>query len=433
MPSAAAPTPVSRLSRFGFPEIRGSGNFLWASLIQGTGNGLLLAFQLVYFTATTAMSAVTVGTALTLSRLLTLPAPAVVGPLMDRYGARRVVIVGNALCAVAFFAFLFVENSWQVVATGVAVQFGTAMFWTANSALVSMASQQGDRTRWFGLIRVIRNVGLGVGGGVAALATSAAGITGLRVLVIGCALSYAVACVLIATWHPRAETDQVAACVRAVEPTPRASYGLVLRDHVYLRLVAVNVVFVLAAMVLSFLLAIYVVDALAAPTWLVGVLLIVNSGLVIGGQSVATRLIERHPLTKVIAVASALDALAFAVYALLDGMPQAAVIAGLFLGMIIFTAGEILASPGLGELSVALAPPHALGRYLAVFQLSWTLGMALAPWLFTTLLSAGPRTPWLVLCALSVIAVPVVRSLPERLVPRGESAEQDAVPSGAAG
>ncbi|UZI28995.1 MFS transporter [Streptomyces sp. CA-278952] len=433
MPSAAAAPPAaSRLSRFGFPEIRGSGNFLLASLIQGTGNGLLLAFQLVYFTATTAMSAVAVGTALTLSRLLTLPAPAVVGPLMDRYGARRVVIVGNALCAVAFFSFLFVENSWQVVATGVAVQFGTAMFWTANSALVSLAAHQGDRTRWFGLIRVIRNVGLGVGGAVAALATSTSGTAGLRVLVIGCALSYAVAGVLIATWHPR-EKGQGVAGAHGAEQTPKASYRLVLRDHVYLRLVAVNVVFVLAAMVLSFLLAIYVVDALSAPTWLVGVLLIVNSALVIGGQSVATRLIERHPLTKVIAVASALDALAFGIYALLDGMPQGAVIAGLFLGMIIFTAGEILASPGLGELSVALAPPHALGRYLAVFQLSWTLGMALAPWLFTTLLSAGPRTPWLVLCALSVIAIPAVRGLPRQLAPQGEPAGQDAVPSGAAG
>lgn len=425
MPSATADQPVvSGLSRFGFPEIRGSGNFLLASLIQGTGNGLLLAFQLVYFTATTPLSAVAVGTALTLSRLIALPAPAVVGPLMDRYGARRVVIAGNALCAVAFFAFLFAEHSWQVVVTGVAVQAGTAMFWTANSALVSMAARAGDRTRWFGLIRVIRNVGLGVGGAVAALATGTSGTAGLRALVIGCALSYALAGMLIATWHPQ-EPARGAAGAPAGEQTPKASYRLVLRDHVYLRLVAVNVVFVLAAMVLSFLLAIYVVEALAAPAWLVGVLLIVNSALVIGGQSAATRLIERHRLTKVIAVASALDAAAFGIYALLDGMPQGIVIAGLFLGMVIFTAGEILASPGLGELSVALAPPHGLGRYLAVFQLSWTLGMALAPWLFTTLLSAGPRVPWLVLCALSVAAVPAVLGLPLQTADQGQPADQD--------
>ncbi|WP_051839020.1 MFS transporter [Streptomyces sp. NRRL F-5126] len=430
MASSDVSTGRGRLVRsLGLPDVSGAGSFLTAGLIDSLGNGLVLAFQLVYFVSTTSLSAVEVGSAITLSRLLALPAPALIGPLMDRYGPRMVVVTGNALSALAFGGFLFAHDFALVLITGVAVQAGAAMFWTANSALTALAAQGKDRTRWFGLIRVIRNVGLGLGGAVSAAVVGTAGTTGLRLLVAANAVSYVVAAVLIARWRPRgaipaSRPGGAAAAVGVGDSpgAPRAQYALVLRDGTYLRLVAVNLVFVLAAMVLSILLALYTVEVLRAPAWLVGVLLTLNTALVIGGQSVATRFIERRSLARVAAVASALDALAFLLLSLLGGGPRWITFIGLFLGVIVFTFGEILASPTMSELSVVLAADHAQGRYLSIFQMSWTAGMALAPWLFTTLLSVGPRVPWLVLCALSTLAVPGMYGLAREIAARSDSA-----------
>ncbi|MFD0347020.1 hypothetical protein ACFQ0M_15175 [Kitasatospora aburaviensis] len=58
------------------------------------------------------------------------------------------------------------------------------------------------------------------------------------------------------------------------------------------------------------------------------------------------------------------------------------------------------------ELSVALADPGQRGRYLAVYQLSWNLGQAVAPGLLTLLLGHGAAWPWLFLLVVSLTAVP---------------------------
>jgi MFS family permease len=55
-----------------------------------------------------------------------------------------------------------------------------------------------------------------------------------------------------------------------------------------------------------------------------------------------------------------------------------------------------------------LADPGLRGRYLAVYQLSWTVGQTAAPGLLTLLLGYGAPCPWLFLGALSLVAVPAL-------------------------
>lgn len=66
-----------------------------------------------------------------------------------------------------------------------------------------------------------------------------------------------------------------------------------------------------------------------------------------------------------------------------------------------------------------MAPEHLRGRYLAVYQLSWTFGQTVAPALLTLLLTQAPWLPWLFLVALSLAAAPAVLLL-ERLTRPGQ-------------
>ncbi|MFD7642732.1 hypothetical protein ACFV4P_18950 [Kitasatospora sp. NPDC059795] len=96
-------------------------------------------------------------------------------------------------------------------------------------------------------------------------------------------------------------------------------------------------------------------------------------------QSPVSRLLENVRPSRAVAAGSAPNALAFAGFALLPGAPSRAVGIGLGAAMPVYKLAETVAAPGREELSVILAHPARRGRYLAVDQLSRSIGQALAP------------------------------------------------------
>ncbi|MEU9038313.1 MFS transporter [Streptomyces sp. NPDC048352] len=404
------------LARWGMPDLTGNGRFVGANVLDSLGNGLVLAFTVVYFSATTTLSLGSIGAALSLAQLLALPSPVVAGPLIDRLGPRKVVVVANLISAVGFAGFLFADSAWKIVLVQVVAQAGSSIYWTSSRALVMLAAaRQGDRARWFGFIGALRNTGAGFGTAVASVAIALGSVTGVRALVLANALTFVVAAWLVGTWRPAeaagAEQPAEAPAPRGAADRPPGGYAQVLRDRRYLRLTLANLAFVLAASAVPVLLAVYTTEVLGGAAWLVGVCVVGNMVLVAGTQTLVASWTERHRPARVLALAAVVNALAFAVFGLLLAVPGWAVAAGLVAGMVVFTAAEMLSLPPSGELSVSLAPEHIRGRYLAAFQLSWTLGNALAPVLLTALLTQGPAWPWIVLGGLNVIAVPLVLGL----------------------
>ncbi|MEU1020838.1 MFS transporter [Streptomyces sp. NPDC005904] len=396
------------LEKWGLPDLTGNGRFVTANVMDSLGNGLLLAFTVVYFTTTTSLSLGSIGGALSLGHLLALLTPVVAGSLIDRFGSRTVVIAANLVSAAGFCAFLAADSVWRIVAVQFVVQAGSSTYWTASRGLVLLAADRRDQARWFGFIGALRNIGGGFGVAVASAAV-AVDDGWVRALVLLDALTFVVAAILIATWHPAA----------AERPKPAArtagsnGYAAVLRDAHYMRLILANVSFVLAASVLPVLLTLYVTEALHAGAWLAGACILGNMALIATVQTLVARMIERHRPTRVLALAGVVNAAAFAVFGVLLALPGGAVTAGLLVAMAVFTLAEMLSMPSSSELSATLAPEHIRGRYLGAFQLSWSLGNALAPALLTTLLGYGPAWPWVVLGALNLIAVPLLLGLRE--------------------
>ncbi|MGW6913140.1 MFS transporter [Kitasatospora sp. NPDC054939] len=408
--------------RLGLPDTVGRHRLVGAHLIDSLGTGLVLAFTLVYFARTTGLGIAAIGAAVTTARLLALPTAIGVGPLIDRYGARAVAAAGNVLSALAFGGYLLARQPWQIVLVCLLTQVGHVAYWTSSTGLVVLAAGAGERTRWFALVQTLRNTGMGLGGALGAVLV-ADGTGGLRLLVVLNAVSYAVAAFLLATWRPTAAApeeaaegpaEEAAAPERAERAGERGGYRAVLRDRRYLLLVAINLVFVFGSMILSMLLAVYLTEGLHREAWLAGSLLVLNGVQVaLTGNVVAGRL-ERFRATRVVAAASLVNAVAFGLFALVAAAPGWAVLAGLYAAMFLYNLAETMATPFREELSVSLADPARRGRYLAVYQLSWNVGQAVAPALLTLLLTRGAALPWLFLLLISVLAVPGLLRL-ERL------------------
>ncbi|MFE9094260.1 MFS transporter [Streptomyces sp. NPDC007264] len=452
MPQHSPATSAWRRVRtaWGLPDLAGKGRFVTANLIDSLGNGLVMAFTVVFFVRTTSLSLVAVGAALTVGQLLALPVPPFIGPLLDTFGPRTVVAAGNWISVAGFIGFLFAQAAWQIVLWQFVVQLGSTAFWMGSSPLIVQVARGVERARWFGFVRALRNVGIGFGGAASAVALSIGTVAGLRAVMVINVVTFAVAGWLLITFRgadtgeaadagpaePKPEPEPAPAEPGPAEPEqaagesagpPSDGYRTVLKDTRYLRLVATNIAFAFASAVITVLLAVYAADDLRVGSWIVGVLVVLNTAVVALFQTLASRWTEARSPVTVLTLALLFNAAAFVVFGTLLVLPGWAVIAGLLIAMVLYTVAEILGSPPTSELSVVMAPEHLRGRYLGVYQLSWSVGGAVAPALLTALSEGGAALPWVFLTAISLLAVPLVLGLDRR-----PAATSEAAPAGGA-
>jgi len=306
------------------------------------------------------------------------------------------------------------------------VQVGHTTYWTSSGALIGLAARAEERSRWFAFIHAVRNSGLGIGSALGAFALAAAEVAGLHVIVIANAASFVLAAGLLARWRPPRHDQPATAPDGAdgaddpdgtdpdgAEGAGGAGYRRVLRDRRYLILIGVNVTLVFSQMLISILLAIYIVRALHAGAWIAGTLIMLNTVQVALLQTAVSSRVERYRRTRVILAGALLNGMAFSLFALLGVVargvvPGWAVLAGLFAAMVVFSFGEIIAFPAIDYLSVSMAQERIRGRYLAVFQLSWTVGQVTAPGILIFLLARGAALPMIFLLALSLLAAPLL-------------------------
>ena len=69
-----------------------------------------------------------------------------------------------------------------------------------------------------------------------------------------------------------------------------------------------------------------------------------------------------------------------------------------------YALAELIHDPTSNALAAETGPDALRGRYLAIFQLSWSLAAILDPGLYTLLFTVHPVFPWLVMAGLILCA-----------------------------
>ncbi|WP_410638821.1 MDR family MFS transporter [Amycolatopsis sp. lyj-346] len=396
----------------GLPRTRGRLPLVAAQGVDALGTGLFLPFAVVYFHAAKGISLPAVGAALSVAALLALPAGPFAGPLVDRFGPRRIVVAANLLRVATFAGYVFAGSLWQLVLLAALTFWGEGLFWPASGALVAQVADDGQRARWYAMERTLRNVGIGLGGLAGSALVVAGGTGGYTAIVVLNAASFLLAAVLVAAWRGgRAVPPRTAR-----GPAAGRGYRAVLADRAFRRVLVTVFVFALCDLALTVLLSAYVLGTLRLPAWQPGVLFALNTVLVVLAQTVVARRVERFGKPRTLQVAAAVWAVAFLLFAVVPLAAPLPVFAVLTVATAVFTAAELLQAPTSSALTVALAPPHLRGRYLGLEELLWGVARVLAPVTFTALLAAGPQLPWLVLagcCMLAVVVLAGLKAVPE--------------------
>jgi Na+/melibiose symporter-like transporter len=414
----------------GLPNVAGRRAALASAVIDSLGSGMFLPFAVIYFLRTTTLSLSSVGAGLSLGSLVVIGVVPLAGLAVDHFGPARAVVGASLLQAAGFLAYLWVATLGELVAAALVIAAGRRLFWTANGALVALLADPSERTRWFSLLRALRNGGFAAGGGIAAAAAAVDTPGAYHALVAGNAASFALAALLMTHWHrttattrvqpPASSTDDRRASRHQRRRSMREGFGYrtVFTNRPFLLLLATNFGFVLCGLVIDFLLTVYTTSVLHRPAWLASLLFTLNGVLVVATQTILTRRIERHRPTGMLHLAATLWATAFLLLWAAAAMPTGAIVPSLILAVLLITAAEIVCMPLLNTLALSLAPAEQQGRYFAIQGLTWIGPQALAPALFTWLLAQGTAWPWITLLAVSAATTAILVTL-RRALPTG--------------
>ena len=185
------------LTRLGFPSVGEHRRFVAAIVADTVGSGLFMPITLLYFLAMTDLSLVQVGSALSLSALLSMPAAFVIGTLVDRFGPRRMMLAGNLVQAAGMVAYLWADSLLAVALWTALLNLGRQSFWGSFGNVVTAISAPGERELWFGFLQAVRNLGFSVGGVLAGVALQIGTDAAYQSVVVVNAVTFVLAFVLL--------------------------------------------------------------------------------------------------------------------------------------------------------------------------------------------------------------------------------------------
>ncbi|MGX1368890.1 MFS family permease [Streptomyces canus] len=367
-----------------------------AQLSNSVGDGAYYVTSALYFTHVVGLAPARVGLGLTVGWAVGSVVGVPLGRLADRRGARGTAVLLALATGLAVASFLVVRDFVPFVLAACAYASAQSGLAAARQALLAGLVSAGERTGLLAHLQATLNAGLAVGAGLGGLALHA----GTRAAYLGVfavdAVSFLVCAGLL---------------LRLPPVTPRAAgvsrrYGSgVLRDRPYAVITLLNTVLLLRMPLLSLGIPLWIAERTAAPTWLVSVLFVLNTGAVmvfqvrmargVTGLASATRAVRRSGWVMLAACA---------VFALSAGASPWVAAGALIAGAVLQVVAEMGQSAGSWQLSFDLAPAERVGEYQGFFGTGVTVARTLGPLVLTTLLVEWGTPGWLLLGGATLVA-----------------------------
>jgi MFS family permease len=327
-------------------------------------------FESIYLNERLGISLTAIGLIYGLTQLAGLPMQVIGGAAADHFGRRGVLIVAISATIILFEGLAFARSVWLVVALiAFEAAFGWAFFQMANIAIISDLTSEPRRAEGFSISRMAASAGIIVGPLLGALLLRHDPTYRLPFVVGGaiCGIFLVIAVVWLGESRP-----EIAAEHRGVRAT-FAGYREVLRDRRLLVFSAVT------------LLPLYCHGQflMTFPVLLKGTVGVSASqvGLLISLYALSGTLVQ-YPLVRRLRDTQKMLLMAAGSALVGIGLGGAAFAPrGVFTAVfvVIISFGTALLVPISSTVISYLAPAHLRGRYMGVWTLVWTGGIALGP------------------------------------------------------
>ena len=383
-------TSSPRSGALGFwAELPRDGRWLLSTVVvQFLGRGLTLPFTIIYLHEVRGFSLGLSGTLMGLIAVVGMVVTGPAGALVDRYGARRVMLTGLVF-AVAGYTVLAFATTPAVAALGLVlfgVQLGVG--WPSVNALVATVVDGDLRQRYYGVNFALLNLGVGLGGVIGGLVVDV-GRPGTFVMafLVNAATFLVPVVVLLGPLrhlHGRAERP---AGADAVEE----GYLTILRRPAVLWLAVLGL---LAAFVgygqMEGGFPAFARQVAEVSTRVVGFAFVVNTVVIVALQFWVMNRVRGRRRTRVLALMAVVWAAAWLLLGVTGLMPGGLTAVLIVLAFhAVFGLGETLLQSALPALTNDMAPPHLRGRYNAISSGAFQAGTIAGPVVAGLLLEHG--------------------------------------------
>ncbi|MZD10153.1 MFS transporter, partial [Streptomyces sp. SID5785] len=340
--------------------------------------------------------ATSVGVGLTIAGLFGLAAGVPAGRASDRWGRRPVLTALWTGCGLTLAAYTVIGSYAAFLATAIAYAALSQASMGVRNALYADVLPPATRVEGRAHLRMVTNVGMGVGGGFGALALQWDSRAGYTTLILLDAVAFAGSALMVLRLPGTAGR-------RPAEDTPAGSRWRAVRDLPFLAVTCCNAVLALQYGLLEVGLPLWIVEHTDAPRWSAALLMILNCVLVALLQVRATRgVTDLARAVRAMRRSGLLLVPACAAFAAAAGLGPAAALAVLVAGAVLQVFAEILSAAGGWTVGYGLADARAQGVYQGVFNSGQAAATMAAPALVTvTAIEHGP-VGWTVLAVLFV-------------------------------
>ena len=336
-----------------------------------------------------------VGIILLVAGLCSAASQALGGALSDRLGRRPVLLMASFVSVFLYsgLAVLIGISSpvWAIVLAYIAGRSVLTIARPVISAMVADFTSKERLTEAYGILRIGANIGWAAGpaiGGYLATFLPYGWLFGVPVLTCGIVS-------LIVFFFVRGGSRGTNSKVGIRSMLPPAD------DPAFLLFIVVSLLLFIVMGQMASTLSVFAVDKVGFTTYQYGLLLTLNGVIVIFFQYPVTLVTRRLAEFRALILGSLLYMFGYLSYGWITQF-------GWALGaMVLVTAGEIIYHPVALSVIGELSPQEQRGRYMGLFGLSETVGMAMGPLLGGILLDAFPsdlRLVWAPIGSIALIA-----------------------------
>jgi MFS family permease len=383
--------------------------------IQTLGRGMTLPFTIIYFHEVRGFDLGVSGALMSLIAITGLIVTGPGGTLIDRFGARRVLLVGLAAmiagCALLAFATHPAVAAVAVVLIG--VNFGVS--WPGFNALIASVVDGDLRQQYFGVNFALVNLGIGVGGIVGGFFVNVEDPSTFTAIFLvdaaSCLIPVALLLGPLRRIRTHAEPDEQSAAA--------GGYRAILRRPpvAWMALLTFLAMFIGYGQLEAGFPA-FARQVAEVSTQVVGFAFAVNTAVIVLLQFAVLRLIAGRRRTRVMQVMAVTWAVAWLLLGASGLLPDTLAAAiGVLAFMGVFAFGETMLQPTVPAIFNDLASDRTRGRYNAINSAAFQGGAIAGPVVAGVLLGEGWDVVFIAVmlaCALGVglLAITLERVLP---------------------
>ena len=292
----------------------------------------------------------------------------IAGPIADRFGRKWLVVLSLMICGFSFYLMSRAQSIVIWIIIMILCGAFQPVLRVGADAMIADLIPSNKRMDAYSLMRIISNLGVSIGpiiGGILAASSYSKAFLGGSLMLFG--FGFFSLIFLKETLQRLSKEEQVK------RGDQNYGYKVILQDKKFLSFMLMLTMTVIGAIMMFILLPVYIKEQYGLSESYFGWIIATNGLMIVIFQYPISTLTKKFSSFSILITGAVFYGLGLGSVALGSTFPM------FVISMAIMTMGELLMMPTATTMTANMAPPEMRGRYMGLFNLTYTIGMGVGP------------------------------------------------------